>query len=296
MTNFENNIFSLYGEEGKAWLEALPKQVAHLAKQYALSGLTPVNNLSYNYVLSGFQKQLPIILKLSLDCEGLKQEARVLKAFSGFGSVQVLAENKGMLLLERALPGTALKTYFPDRENEGLSIICGVIKKLNQAPLPEAGKFPHIHDWLMALDKPWEIPTDLLDKAKRLRDALLATSAKTLLLHGDLHHDNILQSRRSSQSEDGWVIIDPKGVIGEPAFETAAYIRNPIPDLLSQDNAIDIIKNRIIVMSSKLDIPAKRILDWCFVAAVLSWTWNLEDNLDVSYFKNLTTLFHNTFI
>jgi len=38
-------------------------------------------------------------------------------------------------------------------------------------------------------------------------------------------------------SEDGWVAIDPKVVIGEPAYEVAAFIRNPMPALLKHADA-----------------------------------------------------------
>jgi streptomycin 6-kinase len=39
---------------------------------YELSNLKPVEALSYNYVLSGFQGSQPIILKLGLDIDGFK--------------------------------------------------------------------------------------------------------------------------------------------------------------------------------------------------------------------------------
>ena len=82
-----------------------------------LRDLKEVPNLTYNYVLSGFQDGNHIILKLGLDNEGLKQEAFAIKCFAGCGAVKVLAEDEGMLLLERAVPGTSLKDYFPSREN-----------------------------------------------------------------------------------------------------------------------------------------------------------------------------------
>jgi streptomycin 6-kinase len=56
----------------------------------------------------------------------------------------VLAEDNGMLLLERAVPGTSLKRYFPDREQESIEIACGVMQNLHQANIPEDHTFPHI--------------------------------------------------------------------------------------------------------------------------------------------------------
>jgi streptomycin 6-kinase len=126
-----------------------------------------------------------------------------------------------------------------------------------------------------------------LHKARQLRDELLESSAKAVLLHGDLHHDNILQQG------DDWIVIDPKGVIGEPAYEVAAFIRNPIPELLALNNAVTVISDRITRFAEILEIPERRILDWCYVQAVLAWAWALEDGGDGSYFKQLTEILKN---
>jgi streptomycin 6-kinase len=285
MKAFEQNIINLYGEKGRQWLDDLPSLIAQVAKIYELSNLKLVNNLSYNYVLSGFQGSQPIILKLGLDIDGFKREAAAMMAFSEFGVVQVFSENAGLLLLECAVPGVSLKSYFPENDDEAINITANVIKRLHKAPIPSAYTFPHIKDWLAALDKNWNIPAQYLQKARQLRTHLLKTSTKKVLLHGDLHHDNILQNG------DDWMVIDPKGVIGEPTYEVAAFIRNPIPELLTHDNAKNIIHNRIIRFAEILELPSQRILDWCFVQAVLLWVWALEDGGDDSYFKNLTEFF-----
>ena len=230
-------------------------------------------------MLSCFQGDNPIILKASLDREGLAREAFALKCFAGYGAVHVLAEDNGILLLERVVPGTSLKSYFPTKEKESIETVCGVMKKLHQANIPTAHNFPHIKDWLAVLDKDWSISDAYLKKASKLRDQLFKTSAVDALLHGDLHHDNILQNGND------WVVIDPKGVIGEPAYEVAAYLCNPIPELLHEDNAKQILSDRIKLCAEKLEIPEQRIKDWLYVKSVLCWAWSLEDNLDASYWK-----------
>ncbi|RUP38092.1 MAG: streptomycin phosphotransferase [Acinetobacter sp.] len=236
-------------------------------------------------MLSGFHGDNPIILKLGLDNEALNREAFALKCFKGGGAVKVLAEDDGMLLLERAVSGTSLKSYFPTNENESIEIVCKVMQRLHQANIPVAHNFPHIKDWLTALDRDWPIPDAYLKKARELKNQLLQSPASDALLHGDLHHDNILQNGND------WMVIDPKGVIGEPAYEVAALIRNPMPELLNHADATTIIHNRITRFSEPLGIPAKRILDWCFVQAVLAWIWSIEDGCDTSYFEQLTKIF-----
>lgn len=283
---FRTNIINLHGDTGESWLRLLPKMTNEFAIKYELSQLSPVTNLSYHYVMTGLQGDRPIILKLGLDIEGLKHEGTILNAFSGFGVVKIIAQEEGLLLLERAIPGISLTSYFPEKDDEAINITANVIKHLHTAPIPPNHTFPHIKDWLAALDKDWPIPAAYLQHARQLRDDLLQTITKEVLLHGDLHHDNILSANKTA-----WVVIDPKGVIGEPAYEIAAFIRNPIPELLQYDNAQASINNRIIRFSEALGLSKKRILDWCFVQAVLAWIWALEDNNDPVYFKQLTEFF-----
>jgi streptomycin 6-kinase len=286
MKQFEKNIGNQYGEQGRQWLKDLPELIRQIAATQGLSNLKAVKNLSYNYVMSGMQTSQPVILKLGMDIGGLKREAMALRAFDGFGAVKVLAEGEGMLLLERAIPGVSLKSSFPENDSEAIRITCDCLNHLHNAAIPAHHRFPHIKDWLAALDKDWEIPSHFLQKARMLRDNLLQTSAKDVLLHGDLHHDNILQNGET------WIVIDPKGVIGEPAFEVAAFIRNPIPELLANDTAaLPMIQNRITQFAKFLALPEQKILDWCFVQAVLAWAWALEDANEVILFKQLTELF-----
>ena len=105
------------------------------------------------------------------------------------------------------------------------------------------------------------------------------------MLHGNLHHDNILQSGND------WLVIVPKDIIGESAYEVAAFVRNQMVDLLSIHNPIGIIQNRITVFANLLELPPRRILNWCFVQAMLSWVWALEDGCDAIYFEQLTRIF-----
>lgn len=285
MPSFESNILSIYGDRGRVWLMSLPEVRQKYASDWGLSCLQLMENLTYNYVLSGFQGEQPIILKLSLDEQGLQREARALKAFGENGAVKVLAQQDGALLLERAIPGDSLKSLFPLKDHEAVEIVCKVMQKLHQSPLPEEGLFPHVKEWLNTLDKDWDIPHRYLQRARELREFLLATSADFVLLHADLHHDNVIRNG------DDWLAIDPKGVIGEPAFEAAVFIRNPVqPDLLNHPEAISIISHRIVQFSQTLGVDKNRLLQWCFVESVLSWAWNLEDGCDTVCSRRLTEM------
>jgi streptomycin 6-kinase len=285
-SQFKANIINIHGEIGRAWLSDLPKIISKIADENHLSDLKPLDNLTYNYVLAGLRGKQPIILKLSPDIKKLNHESFSLEAFANFGAVKIFSRQNGVLILERAIPGISLKSYFPTKESKAIEITCNVIKKLHQAPIPKK-KVPHIKDWLAALDREQNIPSDYLKKARKLKDELLLTSIKQVLLHGDLHHDNIVQN------DNGWLIIDPKGVIGEQAYEVCAFIRNPLQKLSSSKNIGNIINNRITHFTNILNLDFMRIKDWCFVQSVLAWIWALEDNCNTKYFKRLTEIFHD---
>lgn len=278
-------MLNLYGKKGSQWLDSLPHIVKKMEKLWGLTELKPVKNLSYNYVLSGFQNHQPIILKLSLDEETLKKERKALVALEGYGAVRVLDEVAGALLLERAISGVSLRTYYPAQEITAINIASDVMQRLHQAPLPSSKAFPVLADWLSILDKNWNIPIRYLEKARRIKTQLLATATKPVLLHGDLHHDNILEH------EQTFLVIDPKGVIGEPAYEVAAFIRNPIPELLQSNHVIKIIENRVAFFAELQGLHTQRIWQWCFVQAVLAWVWGLEDQLSPDFFSRLTGIF-----
>ena len=262
------------------------KVLEELTHNHNLTHLIPLSASGANQLYSGMQDNQPIVLKISDDTAILAREAAALRAFSGYGVVKLLAYQKGVLLLERAVPGTLLESYFPQKDKTALVVACDLINRLHQAPIPHDHDFPDLKQWLTPLDQQWDIPQNYLNKARQLRDQLLATSTAPVLLHGDLHHHNIVQHGTH------WIVIDPKGIIGEPAYEIAAFIRNPLPELLALDKAADIINDRINEFAGHLEMPKKRILDWCFVQSVLAWTWALEDKWDVEHFKHLTAIFN----
>jgi streptomycin 6-kinase len=219
----------------------------------------------------------------------MAQEALALRTFSGYGTVRLLEEAPGLLLLERVLPGISLTSYFPFHEEESVFIVCELIKRLYQAPLPSSGVFPSVEDWLKILDENNDIPFQYLGKACSLKNELLATMASPCLLHGDLHHDNILQGRAR------WMAIDPKGVMGEPAYEAATFIRNPLKELIDHSNVDSIIQQRIKHFSQALPVKEKRLKEWCFVQSVLAWAWALEDERKEKYFEKSAHFFYSIF-
>jgi streptomycin 6-kinase len=276
MSNFEKNILEIYGDRANKWLSQLPDLVTHLAREWGLSHLLVVQDLSYNFVMAGNQRDKKIILKFGLDQDAISQEAAALRAFDGYGCVKLLDYNQeyNALLIEHVEPGHSLKSMFPNNEENSIDIACQVMKRLHNAPVPPSGQCRRLEDWFLALSETWHLPAHHLKKSSIQVKYLLETAPQSVLLHGDLHHDNIL-----AHGDHGWLAIDPKGIVGDPGYEASVFIYNPITSLSDHPQAKDIMAARIKRFSEQLNYPEQRLRDWCYVQAVLSACWFLEDNL-----------------
>lgn len=261
----------------------IPESVAHLAEKWKLTNMRPLVPMSptSNYVVRAYSAlyNTDVILKIHAcgGCSG-SQEATALKLFNGNGVVKLLeydAQYNG-LLLEDITPGNTLSTLFPHDDARALEITIALIKKMQSADVSNhVHEFPTVEQWMEELRtfQSTKIPHALLQKAYRLSQALLSIPYKPTLLHGDLHHENILQSSNDSTDVNAWIIIDPKGVIGPVEFEAIRFMMNPIPGLLEQPNVQDITEHRINQLHTLCGFEKQRLIDWLFVQAVLSACW-----------------------
>ena len=206
----------------------------------------------------------------------IDRERKALQYLQGDACVKLLDfdEKASALLLRYVKSGTTLKVFFDDDKDESATIIfADLIKILHQFPYQaDDNNFETIDQWLRLLDdfKSQYIPQAMLLKASKLSHKLLQTQGTRYLLHGDLHHENILQRG------DTWIAIDPKGVIGELEYEIGAFMRNPIDSLLGPDYELEFVTGvytiecRLDKLSKLLNFDKQRLLDWSFVQAVLS--------------------------
>ncbi len=94
-----------------------------------------------------------------------------------------------------------------------------------------------------------------------------------MLLHGDLHHFNILRGQR-----EPWLALDPKGLIGEREYEIGALLRNPDLEKLDDRALMKLTLRRIALLSEIFGFDRQRLTAWCFAQDVLSVWWGIEDN------------------
>jgi streptomycin 6-kinase len=276
----------------RQWHAEIPGRIEKLGLTLNLSGIEPLCSSAWYYVVTAFQRRdsgmVPVVLKLGCDNEIIKQEMITLQLFQDSSRCVRLLDvdiDGGALLLERIIPGVSLKSLFPGRDEEAAGDIVKVMQSLHAVPVPVYSDIPTIADWLLDLQTDHVSLQHLLPKARKLAQSLVATQQKPVLLHGDLHHDNILLS-----SDNVWIAIDPRGVIGEPAYEVGSFIRNPMPELLQQHNVKEILARRLKVFANLLAIDQDRLKQWSYVQAVLAACWALEDGVDATVWSDVASV------
>jgi len=223
----------------------------------------------------GTREGIPVVLKITKQPGDESHSGEVLKAYDGDGAVRVYESETGAVLLERLEPGEQLVDVVKrGDDDEAMKILAEVIAKLANHEAPAV--CPTVADWERGFDRyllssDEQIPREIVEYAREIYNNLASSQHKTMLLHGDLQHYNVLFDKQR-----GWTAIDPKGVVGELEYELAALLRNPIelPDVFTNPERI---KHRLEILTTALQLDYSRALRWSYAQAVLSAIWDIED-------------------
>ncbi|MDO8755315.1 MAG: aminoglycoside phosphotransferase family protein [Anaerolineales bacterium] len=313
------------------FIENLPNLIDQASARWGLTNIQPVSNLSYNFVAFAKQSNVTlskakglsdnkketlrslrslrethnhdVILKIGVPCDELNSEMAALKLFNGNGACQLLEcdEERGFLLLERLKPGTMLAELEDD--DERTHIAAEVMTKLwREIPAAEdsglsiVSKFIQLSKWFDELKKlrtafdggTGPFPDKLVTRVEETLPRLYAESSPPCLIHGDFHHFNVLSSER------GWIVIDPKGVIGHPEYEVGPLLINPWGSFLNGTNPKVQTGRRLSILSEQLGFPRQRLLDWALCHAILSAWWDMQpDGTGGEYSLRCAELFAN---
>jgi len=222
----------------------------------------------------------PAVLKVFKPPREEARSSLALRHYGGRGAVELIAFDEEAVLTRRAYPGTALSDLVRDgRDDEATDIVCEVAAALH-ARGRAAGALPAVAQWGADFGdhqrsaRSHLLPADLVEAARREFFDLCRSQSEPVLLHGDLHHDNILHDERL-----GWLAIDPKGALGEREYELGAALRNPFgsSDLYTDPG---VMLRRVQRMAGRLGFNGGRVLRWCFAQAVLSAVWWVQDGHD----------------
>jgi len=276
---FVQNALDLYGKAGEQWLNDLPRIIQEISKHWSLEVGNFFPTLSYNFVAPCVcENGEKAVLKISYpeEISSVLSEARALKFFDGEGAIKVLRmdENFCALLLERATPGEGLRKICRRDDAEANQIAIDIMRRLWRKP-PESHDFPMLESWIKGFEKAenTRFPAQIIKKAQSCFDELLALSKNKFVLHGDLHHENILSATRKP-----FLAIDPKGIVGDIGYEISVFLNNPRGWVLEQPEARQILRRRVEQFAEAFEIEPLILRKWAFAEAVLSAWWTFEDN------------------
>ena len=226
-----------------------------------------------NWLIPVRQGGEPAILKITTADHEIAGGA-VMAWLAGDGAARVLEREGGALLLER-LPATRslAEIALAGGDDEASRIICAVGDRLHapRAQPPPPTLIP-LARWFRALAPAAAAHGGVFDISLAAMQALLADPRDMVVLHGDLHHENVIDG-----GERGWLVIDPKGILGERAYEYATTLCNPAPVLALKPGRL---ARQIEVIAEAARLDRARLLRWTLAHAGISAAWCMADGFD----------------
>jgi streptomycin 6-kinase len=214
--------------------------------------------------------------------------AGVLAWWDGDGAAQVFARDDDAVLMERAEGARSLAHMARSGEDdEATRILCIVAARLHRArPAPLPPLVP-LSLWFAALWPAAATHGGLLARCAETAEALLVEQRDTCVLHGDIHHANVLDF-----GVRGWRAIDPKGLLGERSFDFCNIFTNPDLEDPSQPVATtpEHFQRRLAIVSETAGLERTRLLRWILTWTGLSWAWFLSDDAEVAIDRRIAEL------
>ncbi|MCA7882806.1 3'-kinase [Burkholderia contaminans] len=213
----------------------------------------------------------PAMLKVAT-CDEERRGNALMTWWNGQGAAQVWLHDGDAILLERAQPEPTLAGFSASgHDDDAMRIACDVVARLHAHRASEPPSVIPLQVWFQALLSDASANFVLHRCATVARQLLAGPPVDEVVLHGDIHHGNILHF-----GDRGWRAIDPKGLRGDRAFDYANLFCNP-----SHDVAVDPVRfaQRVTLVASTAQLDRRRLLQWILAWSGLSAVWLIEDGL-----------------
>jgi streptomycin 6-kinase len=268
------------GLKHETWLERVPTLLDECAEKWGLRLGEPYEAGAAGYaVRADLPEGTSAVLKLIYPHREAEQEAEALRVWDGDGAVRLLAHDtdRWAMLIERCEPGTPLAELPPD---EGLAVLIDLLPRLwVPAGPPFYTLAEEVDWWLSYLPEEWErtgkpFEPGLLDGAMEALAAQAGSQSDQVLLHQDLHGDNVLAAER-----EPWLVIDPKPLLGEREFAVAPIVRD-----YELGHTKGEVLARLARLTSELGLDKERAR-WWTVGQSLAWSMDgtvMHRNVEVA--------------
>ena len=230
-----------------------------------------------SHLLPVRQDGVPAMLKIASHIEE-KRGGALMAWWAGQGAARVLAraDDGEALLLERLSgPRDLAAMARGGQDDEATRVLCDVAGGLHaprDAPPPES--LVPMDRWFRSLAPAAAAHGGTFAKALAAAGPLLANPRDIVVLHGDLHHGNVLDG-----GTRGWLAIDPKGVLGERGFDYANLFRNPDIEIALAPGRM---RRHGAIVCETAGLEPTRLLTWIRAYAGLGAAWSLESGHDAA--------------
>lgn len=216
----------------------------------------------------------PAMLKLSHEPDE-RLGAIVMEWWDGDGAARVLAHDGDALLLERAMGAASLSAMaHTGQDDAACGILCATANRLHAPRAKSPPDLTPLTHWFRELWPAARARGGILIRSAEIAEALLADQREIVVLHGDLHHDNVLDF-----GARGWLAIDPKRLLGDRAFDYTTMFSNP--DLCGPGIHVAARPERFAARLEQVSVLAglerTRLLRWIAASAGLSAVWFRDD-------------------
>jgi streptomycin 6-kinase len=202
-----------------------------------------------------------------------KRGNRLMAWWNGNAAAPVLRYDDTALLMERTMGQHSLTEMAKNgRDDEASRVICSVLAKLHTQKGPYPGHLIPLDIWFKDLEPAAAKYGGVFDSCSKIANELLNDPVEQVVLHGDIHHGNILDF-----GAKGWLAIDPKGLYGERGFDYANLFCNPDIATATKHGRL---AQQVKVVSGEASLDLIRLLQWIAAWAGLSAAWSLDDGGD----------------
>jgi len=254
--------------EGAEWLDSLPRLAEECAERWSLQLGAPFEQGHVSLTLRAtLEDESPAVLKINFPERETEHEADALAHWRGEGAVRLLEgdRERRAVLIERAVPGTSL--WELEDDEEATRIAARVLRRLWARPPAENHPYRALADeaqgWMTQLRADWEanqrpFEEALVEAGEDAARELSSSQRDLVLCHQDFQGSNVLRAER-----EPWLAIDPKPIVGEPAFDTASLLRDRRWAI-----SVSVIRRRLDLLADELDLDRERMRGWGIVHAL----------------------------
>ncbi|MEU0070667.1 aminoglycoside phosphotransferase family protein [Streptomyces sp. NPDC006332] len=262
------------GERGADWIAHLPDTVDELLDRWDCVPDGAVSHGGVGLIVPVLRRVAgaTAVLKVSFPHPGNVHEPDAFAAWGGRGAVQLYErdDDRFAMLLERA--GTRTLAEVEAGDEDVIVTVAGRLSRRLAVPAPVG------QPWLPRLRERTEAWAEELHRdagdlrhelPQRVLDAALATvrelgpAQPDLLVHGDLHARNILRADR-----EPWLAVDPKGCVGDPAYDGGTLLKSRALALLEADDLGRAVRRAVDVFAEAAELDRERVRRWAQLHAV----------------------------